>query len=53
MSKKAEVKINNDGIRALLKSDEVMDVLLKVAPSEGEIEANYRNISRCVVKVKK
>ena len=50
---KVRVKLNSSGIRALLKSQMMMDGIMDQAASQGEIDATYVGFDRVQVVVKK
>lgn len=52
MSNLKKLELNKEGVKEFLKSEEIMQELLRQAQTQGEIEASYRNATRCVVKVK-
>lgn len=47
------VQLNQKGVVALLKSQEVMNELLRVAPSVGEVDTSFVGWDRCHVQFKR
>lgn len=50
---KATIKLNSPGIRRLLQSDEMMQGVMNVAQSQGEIDTSFVGFDRVQVIVKK
>lgn len=50
---KAIIKLNSPGIRRLLQSDEMMQGVMNVAQSQGEIDTSFVGFDRVQVIVKK
>lgn len=50
---KATIKLNSQGIRRLLQSDEMMQGVMNVAQSQGEIDTSFVGFDRVQVIVKK
>lgn len=48
---KVKIKLNNSGIREVLKSQMMMDAVMDVAESEGEIETSFVGFDRVQVIV--
>ena len=49
---KVEVKLNSAGIKAILKSQFMMDAIMSEAESHGDIETSFVGFDRCHVVVK-
>lgn len=49
---KATIKLNSQGIRRLLQSDEMMQAVMNVAETKGEIETSFVGFDRVQVIVK-
>lgn len=48
-----KIEVNYSRIRSLLKSDSVMETLLKQGESMGEVDGKYRGFDRAHVVIKK
>lgn len=48
---KVKIKLNSSGIREVLKSQMMMDAVMDVAESEGEIETSFVGFDRVQVIV--
>ena len=48
---KVKIKLNNSGIREVLKSQMMMDAVMDVAENEGEIETSFVGFDRVQVIV--
>lgn len=52
MKDKAKFELDKAGVRSILRSQMMMDAVMEIAPSQGEIDTSYVGTNRVHVIVK-